>query len=461
MTALTLASIAEIVQGENLSPSAGTLLIKAFSKDSRSIQAGELYIAIAGEQFDGHQFVKQAEQAGASAALVQRVVEGVALPQIKVADTLLALGALAAYNREQFTGPVVAITGSAGKTSTKQLTHAVLSQQYTTLMTQGNLNNHIGAPLTLLELNSTVQAAVIELGASHEGEIAYTARWVKPQVAIITNAAEAHLEGFGDLDGVVRTKGELLDYIQPQGVAVLNVDDPYVSQWLSRAERQQVGQVLLFGFAELADVRAVNLVCDLNGSQFELIYRGRHRMVNLPLLGAHSVSNALAAAAAGLALGLTLDQVVAGLESVQAVAGRLQQLTGAQGQSIFNDAYNANPASVRAAIDVLAQAKNSWLVLGDMAELGVAEISEHQAIGEYAKAHNIQHLLATGTLAKHAVEAFGAGGQWFASQTELVEYLQQHTSFSDVILVKGSRSAGMDRVVTLLQTPQSQEIKEH
>ena len=325
---------------------------------------------------------------------------------------------------------------------------SVLSQQYNTWMTQGNLNNHIGAPLTLLALTPEHEAAMIELGASGAGEIAYTAQWVKPHVGIITNAAEAHIEGFGSLDGVVQTKGELLDYIQPDGTAILNADDVYYQRWATRAAaRKQIS----FGLSDRADVRALNIQCDLQGSIFTLQYQGNSWPVRLPLLGEHNVRNALAVAAAGFALGMTAGKIIAGLEDAGAVAGRLQWVQGAKGQRILNDAYNANPASVKAAIDVLKHAERSWLVLGDMAELGADEAAQHTAIGRYARAQGIQHVLTTGVLSRFTTEAFGAGAHWFATREELVQFLQQQTQQQDVILVKGSRSAGMDLVVTALQ----------
>ena len=427
---------------------ASTACITGVSTDSRRIQPGDLYVALRGDRFDGHDFVAAAAAAGAVAAIVDTVQDAVPLVQLQVSDTLRALGELGGYNRSLFTGPVVSVTGSAGKTSVKQLMASVLSQQYNTWMTQGNLNNHIGAPLTLLALTPEHEAAMIELGASGAGEIAYTAQWVKPHVGIITNAAEAHIEGFGSLDGVVQTKGELLDYIQPDGTAILNADDVYYQRWATRAAaRKQIS----FGLSDRADVRALNIQCDLQGSIFTLQYEGNSWPVRLPLLGEHNVRNALAVAAAGFALGMTAGKIIAGLEDAGAVAGRLQWVQGAKGQRILNDAYNANPASVKAAIDVLKHAERSWLVLGDMAELGADEAAQHTAIGRYARAQGIQHVLTTGVLSRFTTEAFGAGAHWFATREELVQFLQQQTQQQDVILVKGSRSAGMDLVVTALQ----------
>lgn len=424
------------------------LIATGISTDSRTVKPGDLYVALRGERFNGHDFITAAGQAGAVAALVEAAQENAGIVQLQVANTLQALGELAGYNRSLFSGPVVAITGSAGKTSVKQLMASVLSQQFNTWMTQGNLNNHIGAPLSLLALQPQHEAAVIELGASGAGEIAYTAQWVKPQVGIITNAAEAHIEGFGSLEGVMQTKGELLDFIQPGGVAVLNADDPFYSRWSQRAADKQQ---LSFGFSAAADVRAQNIQTDLQGSTFLMSFRGQQWPVKLPLLGEHNVRNALAVAAAGFALQLPAEKIIAGLQAAGAVSGRLQWVTGGQGQRILNDAYNANPASVKAAVDVLKQASHSWLVLGDMAELGADAVQQHADIGRYARAQGIRHVLATGPLSKATTDAFGAGAHWFATREDLVRFLQQQTSQQDVILVKGSRSAGMDQVVTALQ----------
>jgi UDP-N-acetylmuramoyl-tripeptide--D-alanyl-D-alanine ligase len=343
---------------------------------------------------------------------------------------------------------VVAVTGSAGKTSVKQLMHSVLSEKYRTLMTQGNLNNHIGAPLTLLSLSAEHQAAVIELGASGLGEIAYTAKWVKPRVGIITNAAHAHIQGFGSLEGVVQTKGELLDFIAPDGCAVLNADDAFCETWVKRAQGKRI---LRFGLNSTADVRAKHIQLSLSGSQFLLCYQNQQQLVHLPLLGEHNVRNALAVAAAALALNFTLAEIANGLSKAQNVQGRLQWVAGKKGERILNDAYNANPASVRAAIDVLKHSKNNFLVMGDMAELGSEEIALHQEVGLYAKAQGIQHFFATGLLSKASVEAFGDGALWFSDKKSLSIFLQKNTTAGAVVLVKGSRSAAMDDIVRDLQ----------
>lgn len=452
INSMTLTQIADITQAEVFNLNNVNALIDSVSKDTRTLKTGELYIALTGENFDGHQFVAAAFEKNAAAALVEKVQENSALIQLKVTDTLLALGQLAAFNRNQFTGPIVAVTGSAGKTTVKQLMANVLAQEFNTLMTAGNLNNHIGAPLTLLEISKQHNAAVIELGASAQGEIAYTAQWVKPQVAIITNAAPAHISSFGSLQNIVMAKGELLDFIQPDGTAVLNADDEFFTQWQARALKNFGVEIISFGFAEQADVRAQNIRCTLTDSSFDLSYQGEIYSVRLPLLGEHNVRNALAVAAAAFALNISAEKIINGLQTVASVAGRLQWLDGRKGQKILNDAYNANPASIKAAIKVLKNAESNWLILGDMAELGLEELAEHEAIGHFARQQGIQHLLATGILSKRTAEAFGAGAHWFATKQELVRYLQQNTQANDVILVKGSRSAGMEDVVTALQT---------
>lgn len=449
---MTLEQIAEITQAEIFNKNNAEVFISALSKDTRTLQAGDLYLALSGENFDGHAFLAKAFEQKAAAALVEKVQADCALPQLKVTDTLLALGQLAAFNRDQFTGPVVAVTGSAGKTTVKQLMASVLAQEFNTLVTEGNLNNHIGAPLTLLEINKEHRAAMIELGASAEGEIAYTAQWVKPRVGIITNATAAHIAGFGSLQNIVQTKGELLDFIQSNGTAVLNADDEFFPQWQARALKNFGVEIISFGLSEQADVRAQNIQSDLSGSEFELCYQDKVENVHLSLLGEHNVSNALAVAAAAFALGINAEKIVAGLQAVCCVAGRLQWLEGSNGQKILNDAYNANPASIKAAIKVLKNAEKNWLVLGDMAELGINELAEHEAIGHFARQQGVQHLLATGRLGKKTTEAFGEGAHWFETKQELVRYLQHNTQANDVILVKGSRSAGMEDVVTGLQT---------
>jgi UDP-N-acetylmuramoyl-tripeptide--D-alanyl-D-alanine ligase len=428
---------------------AAALICSGVCTDTRKIQPGDLYVALKGEHFNGNEFAVDALAAGAVAALLdEEPPVGLEDRCLQVADALLALGQLSGWQREAFTGPVVAITGSAGKTSTKQLMAGVLAQQFNCWMTQGNLNNHIGAPLTLLALQPEHQAAVIELGASGRGEIGYTAQWVRPKVGIITNAAGAHLEGFGSLQTVVETKGELIDYVDADGCVVLNADDPAFELWCQRAGSRRI---VSFGLDHPAAVTARDLRCGLESSHFLLCLDGAEYPVLLPLPGRHNVRNALAVVAAANALGMTIETIVAGLANASAVKGRLQRLPGIKGLTIIDDSYNANPASLQAAIDVISLAPNSWLVMGDMAELGADAAQAHGDAGRYARQQGVSVLVATGPLSRFATEAFGAGSFWFENKKVLAEYIQQHAPEQTLVLVKGSRSAGMDDVVRALQ----------
>lgn len=454
---LPLSLIAEITSGTLLHSGTDTddVICTSVSTDTRTLKTGSLYVPLTGERFNGHDFAAQAEAAGAVAMLAEENVDtGMAV--VHVDSTLTALADLAAWHRDQFNGPVVAVTGSAGKTSVKQLTAQVLSQAFNTWMTQGNLNNHIGAPLTLLALQPEHQAAMIELGASGKGEIAYTARLVRPQIGIITNVAEAHLEGFGSVETICTTKGELLDFITPQGTAVLNADDVFFDRWLTRVMVGNPGvSVVSFGFSEAADVRATDIKTGMLDSEFMLHAEGQSFRIQLPLPGEHNIRNALAVVAATRATGLSFEQIIAGLESAVAVKGRLQKNTGLNDQVVLDDSYNANPGSFRAAIDVLAKAENGWLVMGDMAELGDDAVAMTAGIGEYARQKKIHALIATGPLSKAAVDAFGEGAHWFEDKSALIDFLHKQTGRGDTLLVKGSRSAGMETVVSALSRPLS------
>jgi UDP-N-acetylmuramoyl-tripeptide--D-alanyl-D-alanine ligase len=338
--------------------------------------------------------------------------------------------------------------------------------------TPGNFNNHIGAPLTLLGLEQQHKAAVIELGASGEGEIAYTAQFAQPDAVIITNVSSAHLEGFGSIETIMRTKGEIIDSLGIDGCAVLNADDHFYADWVLRAGQRKV---LSFGIKNYADVMAKNVICDQSGSRFDIVYQQQGSQpqsvaCEIPLLGEHNVLNALSAIAAGLALGLELENISAQLSTLPMVDGRLQWVEGEGQVRILNDSYNASPASVKAAIDVLALwKKESWLVLGDMAELGADSVSIHAEMGEYAQQAGIENFVATGTACYHAVEAFKQkaldqeaakrSAHWFEQQSELLNYINENKQPDQVFLVKGSRSAGMDKIVTALSIKKEQALK--
>jgi UDP-N-acetylmuramoyl-tripeptide--D-alanyl-D-alanine ligase len=443
----TLASAAESMQG---TLHGEDIAFRGVSTDSRTLQSGELFFALQGPNFDGAEFVAVAEDRQAAGAVVQKMVR-TELPIIVVDDTLKALGKLAAAWRKKMPARVIGITGSNGKTTLKELVASCLSLSASTLATHGNLNNEIGMPLMLLRLAPEHRYAVIEMGANHAGEIAYLRSLAEPEVVAITNAAPAHLEGFGSLDGVVRAKAEILtDAVRPQ-FAILNADDEAYPFWLAKVTD---ATVLSFGFAAAADVRASDVVATKDGSTFELHLPDCELQINLPLQGAHNVLNACAAAAIACALNIDPQQIKKGIESVQPVGGRLQSIRSASGATLYDDSYNANPLSVAAAAAFLAsQAGDTWLVLGDMAELGSEASVLHTQAGSLAKQIGVDHLLATGELSRHAVDAFGSGGQWFASVDEIVDELQRSLSGDEFVLVKGSRSMGMERVVSALREP--------
>ena len=430
----------------------GDATFSSVSTDSRAIEPGQLFIALTGPRFDGHAYLADVATKGAAAALVERHVPDVSLPQLIVADCRIALGQLGALNRAAFSGPVAAITGSSGKTSVKELLASILRAAFgadAVLATRGNLNNDLGAPLTLLELAPQHQAAVIELGASRVGEIAYTVNLTKPDVSLITNAGTAHVGEFGGPEKIVEAKGEILDGLGEGGVAVLNRDDQAYATWERRAAGKRVVSFAIQ--SSLADFLPASIAYDMRGCpNFVLTDPSGSVRVQLNLLGRHSVSNALAAAAAASALGVAREHIVAGLESLQPVKGRGVAQMLSNGVRLIDDTYNANPASICAAIDVLAGfAGRTVLALGDMGELGEWAEQGHREVGSYAKG-KVDTLFAVGPLMKHAVDAFGVGGRHFSDQQSLIEALSLEQGNGTTILIKGSRSAAMDKVVAAL-----------
>ncbi len=419
------------------------------STDTRTLRPGDLYVALRGASFDGNAFVDQAFENGACAAIVSSPA-AVRPPCLLVADTTAALAELALLNRQRSAARVVAITGSQGKTSVKEMIGRILNVSHRTLVTRGNLNNHIGAPLTLLELDETHECAVIELGASGPGEIAWTVRLAQPQVAVLTNAAATHLEGFGSLAGVVQTKGEIIDGLPADGTAVLNADDPHFAVWRARAGERRV---LRFGLHDAAaDYRASAIQSDgRDGTHFTLHTPTGDCGITLHLLGLHNVANALAASAAAMAAGATLEDVRTGLALVRPVAGRLCLREAANRAALVDDTYNASPSSFRAAIDVLSGFTGRRIVImGDMGELGSDAQSGHRFVGDYARSRGIDSLWATGPLSRQAVSSFGEGALHFASLDSLIAHALGNTDAQCSVLIKGSRSAGMERAVEKL-----------
>jgi UDP-N-acetylmuramoyl-tripeptide--D-alanyl-D-alanine ligase len=421
------------------------------STDSRTLNPGALFVALRGPNFDGSAFVASAAARGAIGALVERATPG-ALPQVVVPDTLPALQALATAWRADFTLPVVAVAGSNGKTTAKEMTAAILSRMGPCMATRGNLNNHIGVPVTLMRLESAHRSAVIEMGANRVGDVAELMRLAQPTVGLITNAGAEHLEGFGDLDGVAQGEGETVSCLKPDGVAIINADDAYAAYWrgVSGATR-----VISFGLRAGADFTARNVIQAIErgefATRFNLVCPLGERSIMLKAGGAHNIGNALAAAAAASAVGASLEEIALGLGDFRAVSGRLQLKPGARDSWIIDDSYNANPSSVRAGLDVLRSlAGVTWLVLGDMAELGESSQDSHAHIGSYARECGIKRLFALGPLSSRAVETFGSGGEWFADADSLIRRLQAELSPGVTVLIKGSRINRLERVVQAL-----------
>jgi UDP-N-acetylmuramoyl-tripeptide--D-alanyl-D-alanine ligase len=420
------------------------------STDSRNIAPGSLFIALRGENFDGAQFVEQAVRDGAVAAMINAgSYRGSApCPVMLVEDTRLALGRLAAYWRGQFAIPVVALTGSNGKTTVKEMLASILAEQTGAaagvLATRGNLNNDIGMPLTLLRLDAQHRFAVIEMGMNHPGEIEYLARLARPDVAIVNNASGAHLAGLGTVEAVARAKGEIFAGLSRNGTAVINADDDYAPLWRTLAAGRAIVEFGLSGAPHVHgkwQPEGVGAVIDVRTP------RGDFR-VALQVPGEHNVRNALAATAAAVALAVPLEKIAAGLEKFGGVAGRLQRKPGRRGAAVVDDTYNANPASMKAAIGVLAQAAGRRiLVIGDMGELGADAPRLHAEVGAYARACGIDRLFALGELSREAVRAFGANGRHFDAVDDLCEALQGELAAGVTVLVKGSRFMKMERVV--------------
>jgi UDP-N-acetylmuramoyl-tripeptide--D-alanyl-D-alanine ligase len=449
MNSLRLSQVATQLEGRLIGED---LSFSAVSTDTRQLQANALFVALQGPHFDGHGFIPQAIERGASAVMVsQDSAEPIA--QIRVANTRLGLGRLAAMWRDRFAVPLVAITGSNGKTTVKELIAAILRQRGQVLATEGNLNNDIGLPLTLLRLQEEC-CAVVEMGANHPGEIGYLSQIAHPDVAVITNAGAAHLEGFGDLKGVAMAKGEILSGLVPQGVAVLNADDDFFPLW-----RQLAGERRMISFGESprarvnAELSRTETLWSAAGFSSQMMVRVDEQQfsVELAMAGRHNLMNALAAIAAAWAMDCSIEQIQRGLASVQPVKGRLCGKLSSHGVRLIDDTYNANPDSVAAAIQVLRQAPgDQWLVLGDLAELGEGAVALHAEIGRQAKAAGVAHLYTLGTLSRHAAESFGEGGEAFSHIEDLLTALAQEAVAGDTLLIKGSRSAAMERVVQAL-----------
>jgi UDP-N-acetylmuramoyl-tripeptide--D-alanyl-D-alanine ligase len=420
------------------------------STDTRTLKAGELFVALRGPRFNANDFVAAAEAAGAAGAVVDSPVER-PLAQVIVPDTQAALTTSAAAWRARFAMPVVGVAGSNGKTTVKEMTAAILERGGNTLATRGNLNNHIGVPLTLHRLDDTHRYAVVEIGANRAGEVADLVKLARPTVGLITNAGAEHLEGFGSIEGVARAEGEMVAGLDDSATAVINADDAFAGLWRGMAR----GRISTFGVAQPADFSATDMHTEIGSAGFVTRFTLRAPTGTMPielhLAGGHNVLNALCAAAAATAAGASLDEVRAGLATMRPVPGRLQFKTAPSGAWIVDDSYNANPSSMKAGIEVLASVDaRRWLVMGDMGELGSFADESHGEIGRFARNHRIDRLFATGPLSQLAVESFGPGGEWFADTEALARAVNAELTREVCVLVKGSRMNRLERVVEAL-----------
>jgi len=447
---MTLAALGAELDGELRGRDVG---FRAVCTDTRSLRKGELFLALAGPNFDGNAFVPEAFRRGAAAAVVGRFSDA-DLPQLRVADTGLALARIAKANRGRSGATVLAVTGSQGKTTVKEMLGAILALEGPSLVTHANLNNTVGVPLTLLGLAAEHRFAVIEMGANRAGEIAFCAAAAAPDIALITGAAMAHIEGFGGLSGVVRAKGEIIDGLKPDGVLLLNAEDPNAGAWRERGAARRIREFSLREVAGKSAYFARQIELNSRGQPaFTLVTPGGETRIRLALLGEHNIANAVAAAAAAIEAGAGIASVRGGLESAAPAPGRLCALPGSGGLRLIDDSYNANPDSFRAAIDLLAALPGPRLLIaGDMLELGPGADAMHRDIGRHAARRGIEWLWATGDLCQHMIAGFGPDGRHFASRDRLAEALDGGAFAQDgVVLVKGSRGARMDEIAARLR----------
>ncbi len=457
--------MSEVAQVLNGTLHGRDVMMQGVSKDTRNINAGDLYVALTGERFNGHQFIADAISAGAAGVLVSES-QSLDVSHVQVSDTRLALGELATHWRQKFSGKLIGITGSNGKTSVKEMCNKIL-QDYSgatsVLSTEGNLNNDIGLPMTLLELKRQHEFAVIEMGASSLGEINYLTNIAKPDVAVVNNVGQAHLEGFGSVENIATAKAEIYNGLSSDGIAVINADDEFASCWDKFCANKNTLRFSMLD--DSADVFAK----EVTANRYQVVVKNgdvknnlekdsvekniKIEELQLKVPGKHNVMNALAATTVTLAVGVPLRSIVGSLSNFENINGRLTTLTSEAGYRVIDDSYNANPFSMAAAIDVLSAFDGiRVLVIGDMGELGESAKKLHADIGKKSKAAGINALYAIGELSENAVQAFGENGFYFKSKNELIKALQKNLNSNDVVLVKGSRSAAMEVVVEEILT---------
>jgi len=474
MISFKLSQIAKGIKGQLIGHDGDADFVFTDSRlDKSEIENGRgLFIALRGENFDAHRFVEEVSKNSIAGVIVERKCE-ISKPQILVEDTRIALGELARLNRSECHAKFVAITGSCGKTTVKEMIASILELSGHTHATKGNLNNDIGAPLTLLEIDQSVEYGVIELGANHSGEIAYTSNITQPDVALVNNVTASHLQGFGDLEGVASAKAEIYSSLAKDGVAVINADDNFCSYFKSKVQSKKI----LFSVKGKGDIFASNIVVNSDQStSFDLNYHKQKESITLPLVGEHNVSNALAAASCCIALGISLTTISQGLANSPTVSGRLMVNQLPNGCRVIDDSYNANLASVKAAIDLLVNYSSpTILVLGDMAELGELSQQYHQEVGEYARQKGVSKLFTFGEFTKYSQLAYNhkkiskdefklsdsSLQNHFSQQQKLIIKLIKEANEGVTILVKGSRSARMENIVkALLENSKLSEEKE-
>lgn len=436
------------------------------SIDTRTLSAGNIFVAIQGENFDGHDFIDVAIKNGAAmiiASQSSKKTDKMGCPILIVQDTIQALGELARFHRMNFDLPIIAITGSNGKTTVKTMVGSIFSQNGVPLVTQGNFNNEIGLPLTLLQLKKEHEVAILEMGSRHIGDIQYLCKLAKPTISLVNNVMPAHLECFGSLEGVAKAKGEIYEALSPQGFAILNTDTlclEYFKTIISQSQKN----VISFGLdaRNNPDITAKNIEFSNQSIRFILVTPLGEIAIVCPTVGQHNVLNALAASSIALAAGLGLEDIAKGLAQFSSVNGRLQQSKTPVGVALIDDTYNANPGSFEAAIEVLARASGSKiLVMGDMGELGENASLLHEHIGQYARDKGIDRLFAVGQLCEYAVKGFGVGAQLYENKSMLIKALENFLDQNMTCLIKGSRSAKMEMVVQALLNNHNQIIGEY
>jgi UDP-N-acetylmuramoyl-tripeptide--D-alanyl-D-alanine ligase len=429
------------------------------STDSRNVAPGNLFVALRGERFDAHDFLDQVMAQGAAAVVAERLPAGWTAPALIVPDTRVALGQIGNYWRKQFDIPLIGVTGSNGKTTVKEMIAAILAAAFGAdnyLATRGNFNNEVGVPLTLLRLHTGCRAAVIELGMNHPGEIAVLSDIAQAQVGLVNNAQREHQEFMESVEAVAKENGAVITHLPKNGTAVFPADDTYTALWRSYAGAASA-KAITFGLSHDADVQCTYTANDF-GSDMRVNACGKAFAIKLAAAGTHNVRNALAAIACTMAIGIDADAIVRGLQSFAPVSGRLQRKTASNGALVIDDTYNANPDSVRAAIDVLANAPAPRiLVLGDMGEVGSEGRQYHEEIGAYAQARGIEQLMTLGELAQYASKAFGAGAVHHKDIAGLNAALTAQSNQNTTVLVKGSRFMKMERAVQHLTGQAHQE----